>query len=143
MIIVSKCLTGECCRYDGGTKRDEEMIKMVERGEAVAVCPEQLGGLPTPRTPSELTGNGDDVLAGCGCVITKDGRDVTREFIMGAEAALKIALETGAEKAILKARSPSCGCGSIYDGNFSGNIKAGDGVTAALFKRNGIEIETR
>ena len=141
MLIVSKCLTGECCRYDGGTKPDERIIKLVENGEAIAVCPEQLGGLPIPRLPAELTGDGAEVLKGNAGVVLSDGTDVTAEFIKGAYAALETALACGADRAVLKARSPSCGKGVIYDGSFTGGLKRGDGVTAALFAANGIEVE--
>ena len=143
MIIVSKCLTGACCRYDGKSKPDPEISALVESGEAIPVCPEQLGGLPTPRTPSELMGGGAAVLDGLARVVTRDGRDVTEEYVRGAYEALRLAEEAGAHKAILKAKSPSCGAGLVYDGTFSGRLTQGDGVTAALFKRAGIEIETR
>ena len=141
MLIVSKCLTGECCRYDGGTKPDERIIKLVENGEAIAVCPEQLGGLPIPRLPAELTGDGAEVLKGNAGVVLSDGTDVTAEFIKGAYAALETAKACGADRAVLKARSPSCGKGVIYDGSFTCGLKRGDGVTAALFAANGIEVE--
>lgn len=141
MIVVSKCLTGECCRYDGKSKPDPEILALVKRGEAIPVCPEQLGGLPTPRTPAELQGDGSAVLEGRARVITADGRDVTKEYVCGAYKALRIANEAGAKKAILKSKSPSCGSGEIYDGSFSRRLTAGDGVTAALFKRAGIEVE--
>ena len=142
MIIVSKCLTGECCRYDGGSKPDERIIELVKNGLAVPVCPEQLGGLPTPRKPSELTADGAEVLMGRGCVVMCDGTDVTEAFIKGANAALDIAKACGAERAVLKAHSPSCGCGLVYDGSFSGKLIPGSGVTAALFEANGIKVET-
>ena len=143
MIIVSKCLAGECCRYDGRSTPDEEITDLIRRGEALAVCPEQLGGLPTPRVPAELTGTGEDVLDGLARAVTKDGRDVTREFVAGAYEALRIARECGAKRAILKGKSPSCGTGRIYDGSFSGTRVRGNGVAAALFLRNGIEAEER
>ncbi len=143
VIVVSKCLTGECCRYDGKSTPDPEIAALVENGLAVAVCPEQLGLLPTPRVPAELTGSGEEVLKLSARAVTRDGRDVTREFITGAYAALEIARSVNAEKAILKAKSPSCGCGQIYDGSFSGQLTEGDGVTAALFKTAGIRVETR
>ena len=143
MIIVSKCFTGECCRYDGKSKPDPEILALVESGGAIPVCPEQLGGLPTPRTPSELTGSGERVLLGEARAVTRDGRDVTEEYLRGAYEALRTAKEAGAHKAILKAKSPSCGCGLIYDGSFSGRLTQGDGVTAALFKSAGIEVESK
>ena len=141
MIIVSKCLTGCPCRYDGRSKPDPEITALVERGEAVAVCPEQLGGLPTPRVPSELTGTGEDVLNGLAKAVSRDGRDVTQEFVRGAYLALDEAMRVGADRAVLKARSPSCGMGEIYDGSFSGTVTNGNGVTAALFIKNGIKVE--
>ena len=143
MIVVSKCLTGECCRYDAKSSPDPEIIALLESGLAVAVCPEQLGGLPTPRVPAELTGPGEEVLKLGARAVTRDGRDVTREFITGAYEALLIARSVNADTAILKAKSPSCGCGRIYDGSFSGRLTEGDGVTAALFKAAGIRVETR
>ena len=143
MLIVSKCLTGECCRYDGKSKPDPEIVKLVLSGEALAVCPEQLGGLPTPRVPAELTGTGEAVLKGLAKAMTRDGRDVTAEFIKGAETTLALALGAGAEKAILKAKSPSCGSGLIYDGTFTGTLREGSGVTAALLIENGVDVETR
>ena len=143
MIMVSKCLAGECCRYDGKSSPDEEIIALVKAGKAIPVCPEQLGGLPTPRTPAELTASGELVLEGRGMAVTKDGRDVTEAFMSGAEKALLTAKESGATRAILKAKSPSCGCGRIYDGSFTGKLVDGSGVTAALFVKNGIAVETR
>ncbi|MCR5611168.1 MAG: DUF523 domain-containing protein [Clostridiales bacterium] len=141
MIVVSKCLTGCPCRYDGKSKPDPAIAALVLRGEAIAVCPEQLGGLPTPRVSAELTGTGGDVLDGKARAVTRDGRDVTEAFVKGAYEALRIAKKTGAERAILKSKSPSCGCGAVYDGSFTGSIVPGDGVAAALFKRNGIIVE--
>ena len=132
-IIVSACLAGLCCRYDGETKPCEAVVKLVREGRAVPVCPEQLGGLPTPRMPAEKSGDR---------VVRQDGVDVTAEFVRGAEESLKLAKLIGARAAILKSRSPSCGCGVIYDGSFSGKPVPGDGVTAALFKANGIQIIT-
>lgn len=143
MIVVSKCLTGECCRYDGKCTPDPVLIALVKAGEAVAVCPEQLGSLPTPRVPAELTGSGEEVLKLTARAVTRDGRDVTREFISGAYEALAIARKAGADTAIFKAKSPSCGSGLIYDGSFSGRLTKGDGVAAALFKAAGIKVETR
>ncbi len=116
---------------------------MLKEGKAIPVCPEQLGGLPTPRNPAEIVGgDGDDVLDGKARVIDLEGNDVTRQFLAGAEQALQLAQKVGATVAILKENSPSCGSSHVYDGSFSGNKKPGVGVTAALFRRNGIRVES-
>jgi uncharacterized protein YbbK (DUF523 family) len=133
MIIVSACLAGLHCRYDGGEKTNEIVTRLVVEGKAIPLCPEQLGGLSTPRLPAEIRGEQ---------VVRRDGADVTAEFQYGAQESLKIVLLCGAKKAILKAKSPSCGCGKIYDGSFSGTVIAGDGIFAALCKENGIDVKT-
>ena len=136
MIIVSACLLGENCKYSGGNNKSENVIKYLEDKEYILVCPEQLGGLSTPRNPSEIItyGNkdGNDVLSGCTKVLSNKGIDVTKNFIQGAEETLKIAKEHNAKTAILKAGSPSCGYKKIYDGTFLGNKIQGMGVTAAI-----------
>ena len=143
MMIVSACLAGVNCKYSGGNSLDERVQELVAKGEAIPVCPEQLGGCTTPRPVVEISGGtGVDVLDGRCKVLRKTGEDVTAEFVRGAEEVLRLALMTGAKKAILKARSPSCGCGRIYDGTFSGKLIHGNGVTAELLLRNGIEVET-
>ena len=133
MIIVSACLLGENCKYSGGNNKSENVIKYLEDKEYILVCPEQLGGLSTPRNPSEIItyGNkdGNDVLSGCTKVLSNKGIDVTKNFIQGAEETLKIAKEHNAKTAILKAGSPSCGYKKIYDGSFLGNKIQGMGVT--------------
>ena len=107
------------------------------------VCPEEDGGLGTPRPPAEIVGgDGHDVLDGTARVVTKQGVDVTAEYVRGAEIAFAAAREAGAATAVLKSRSPSCGRGCVYDGTFTRTPTAGDGVTAALLKRNGIEVLT-
>lgn len=142
MILVSACLCGVNCRYNGGSKPDAGVLALLREGKAIPVCPEQLGGLPTPRPPAEIQeGDGAAVLLGSARVRNKEGRDVTEEFIKGAEETLRIGRMFQAERAILKANSPSCGCGSIYDGTFSGGKRQGDGVTAALLRENGIQVE--
>ena len=134
MIIVSACLAGYRCRYDGEIKPDPDVVALVKSGRAVPVCPEMSGGLPCPRVPSERTADGKRVIA-------KDGKDVTGAFQIGAEETLRIARLYGCERAVLKAKSPSCGCGLIYDGTFSGTLRTGNGVTADLLMRNGITVE--
>jgi len=138
MLIVSACLVGCKCRYDGESRCDESLRTRWDRGEAVALCPEQLGGLPTPRPPAEIeAGSGDDVLDGHACVRRRDGTDVTAAFVAGARCTLEIARVLGAREAILKQGSPSCGCGRITR---EGRAVAGSGVTAVLLAREGIRI---
>ncbi|MBT8420180.1 MAG: DUF523 domain-containing protein [Gammaproteobacteria bacterium] len=133
MKIISACLAGVKCRYDGEAMPCQKVIEWVRQGKAIPVCPEQLGGLTTPRPPAEKQ---DDK------VFTKDGKDITRQFENGAREALRIARLAGCEEAVLKARSPSCGFGEIYDGTFSGRLIAGDGVFAGLLRKNGISVVT-
>ncbi|MCZ6676474.1 MAG: DUF523 domain-containing protein [Candidatus Poribacteria bacterium] len=142
-VIVSACLIGVKCRYNGLDSKIEQVASRFGESELIPICPEQMGGLPTPRPPAEVVGgDGDDVLDGKARVITADGEDKTEAFLRGAYRALKIAQAHGATHAILKSKSPSCGCGQIYDGSFAGNLTDGDGVTAALFRRHGIKIIT-
>ena len=133
MKIISACLAGINCKYDCGSNHCEKVIEMVRKNEAILVCPEQLGGLTTPRPPAEQRGNK---------VFTRDGNDVTAEFQKGAEEVLRIARLHSCKEAILKARSPSCGSGKIYDGTFSRNLTDGDGITAALLQKNNIKVFT-
>ena len=143
MILVSECLCGINCKYSGGNNINEKILKLVKEGKAVLVCPEQLGGLSTPRDPSEIKcGTAQDVLDGKAKVLSISGKDVTENYIKGAEEALKIAKLFGFSEAILKANSPSCGCGFVYDGNFNGNLIEGNGVTAQLLLDNGISVKT-
>ncbi len=135
MYIISACLAGVNCKYSGGNNKDDRIIKLVKEGKGILVCPEQLGGLSTPRLPSEIL----DTKRGR-MVISTDGEDVTREFIRGAEETLKIAKMMDIKKAILKSRSPSCGYGKIYDGSFTKTLKNGNGFTAELLILNGIEV---
>jgi uncharacterized protein YbbK (DUF523 family) len=138
MYLISACLAGVNSRYDGGNNENDMVVKLVEEGKAILVCPEQLGGLPTPRTACEIVidKNGERK------VINKDGEDKTHNFILGAEETLAIAKKANVKKAILKAKSPSCGCGKIYDGTFSGKLINGNGVTAELLINNDIEVFT-
>ena len=140
-ILVSACLAGRACRYDGSSNKAEGVAGLVAAGQPVAVCPEVAGGLSTPRPPAEIVGGtGEDVLAGRARVVTRDGDDVTSQYVEGARRALAAAQAAGARAAILKARSPSCGSGRVRDGSFSGGLVAGDGVTAALLRSHGITV---
>ena len=131
MLLISACLLGCACRYDGKSKPHPLAVELARRGLAVPVCPEQLGGLPTPREPSERRAD---------TVVSRSGADVTAQFRRGAEQALHLARLYGCKAAVLKERSPSCGSGEVYDGTFSGRLTPGDGVTAALLKANGIAV---
>jgi len=131
MIIVSACLAGIKCRYDGKSNSCLPVIDLVREGKAIPLCPEQLGGLSTPRVPAEIVN---------GRVISKEGIDVDLQFSNGAEETLRIAKLIGAKMAILKQRSPSCGSTKIYDGSYSGKIILGRGKTAQLLADNGIKI---
>jgi len=143
MILVSGCLIGQKCRYNMLTEEIPELKQMVERGEAVPICPEQLGGLPTPRPPAEIKGGeGGHVINGRAKVINSEGIDVTKHFIKGASDTLVVAKDNNVTHAVFKTRSPACGCGKIYDGTFSGTLKEGDGVTTALLKSHGIKVVT-
>ena len=143
MLLVSGCLIGQKCRYNMLTEVIPELKEMVDKGEAVPICPEQLGGLPTPRPPAEIRGgDGIKVLSGRAKVINSDGVDVTKKFIKGASDALVVAKDNNVTEAVFKTRSPSCGCGGIYDGTFSGTMKKGDGVTTALLMKHGINVIT-
>jgi uncharacterized protein YbbK (DUF523 family) len=116
-------------------------MELVQSGQALTFCPETFGGLKIPRVPSEIAGgDGYDVLDGRARVMSRDGRDLTLEFIKGAQAVLALCRKHGVREVLLKAKSPSCGVGSIYDGTFTGTLRQGDGVTAALLKRNGITV---
>jgi uncharacterized protein YbbK (DUF523 family) len=139
--VVSACLAGAPCRYDGRARTDDGVVADVEAGTAVPVCPEALGGLPTPRRPAELVGgDGADVLDGRARVVDDEGTDVTAQYLVGAERALALARGIGVTEAVLQQRSPSCGGGRVYDGTFTGGLVAGDGVAAALLRRNGITV---
>ena len=129
-VLISACLLGVPCRYDGKSK-DVGLKEKYPQLTLVKVCPEVMGGLDTPRRPAEISS---------GRVVTIDGDDVTREFANGAQKALEVARANDCAVAILKARSPSCGSGLAYDGTFSGKLVNGDGVLAELLKRNGIAV---
>ena len=131
--LISACLLGLDCRYDGKNNfiGEEKLKKVCEEYELIPVCPEIYGGLTTPRIPSERVGEK---------VLSKTGTDVTAEFSKGAETALRLAEMFGCEAAVLKENSPSCGSGTIYDGTFTGALTPGDGVTAELLKKHGIAV---
>ena len=129
-LLVSACLLGVCCRYDGGSKAYPGIEQLARQHTLVPVCPEQLGGLPTPRPPAERRGDR---------VVTRSG-DVTEQYRRGAEEALKLCKLLGCEAAVLKERSPSCGRGAVYDGTFTGTLVPGDGVTAELLAAHGIPV---
>lgn len=130
-ILISGCLLGICCRYDGASKPHPLAMELVKNHELVPVCPEQLGGLPTPRPPAERQGE---------LIIAKTGLDVTEQYRRGAEETLKLCRLLNCEAAVLKERSPSCGSGEIYDGTFTGTLISGNGATAELLKTNGIPV---
>lgn len=142
-VIVSACLLGSPVRYDGCGKACDAALAL-QRSEGhrlIAVCPEQMGGLPTPRNPAEIVGgSGAEVLQGKARVVDSAGYDVSEAFIKGAQKVLDIAYREGAAGALLKAGSPSCGCRQVYDGTFSGCLKKGEGVTAALLRQHGVAV---
>lgn len=143
MRIVSACLVGFPWNYKGESKTNEYLSEEFKKGKLFPVCPEVLGGQPIPRPPAEIKyGTGLDVLNSNAKVINPDGSNVTAEFVKGAFKVLEIARVIGAKEAILKTRSPSCGCGKIYNGKFSKTLIDGDGVTTALLKKNGIKVYT-
>ena len=130
-IMVSACLAGENCKYNGVNNRNEKVLQLMDGNEVVTVCPEQMGGLPTPRIPSEIRG---------GIVTAKDGRIVDREFRIGAAKCLELALREQPDLIVLQSRSPSCGVKQRYDGSFSGKLVDGSGVTAELLIKNGFRV---
>lgn len=171
LILISACLAGVSCRFDGKTKIVEKFKKLVDEGKAMAFCPEVAGKMPVPRPPSEMTGGtGEDILRcngiltetgginrerlraelfpidkDCCCetkIINKNGKDVTNYYIRGAIETLKTAEKYGIRKAVLKARSPACGKGKVYDGTFGKVLIDGNGVAAELLMRAGVEVFT-
>ena len=145
--LVSACLLGVACRFDGQSCPAPELDDLATRGKVITICPEVAGGLPCPRLPAEIEEafaglDGHAVLDGRTRVVRSDGVDVTAQFVKGAQAALALAHRLGIRRAILKANSPSCGTGRIHEGRFNGKLVPGDGVTAALLKRSGIQVIT-
>lgn len=176
MILVSACLLGVNCRYDGKNNYNSELASRIAQGHLLPICPEQLGGLPTPRIPAEIIGgNANDLLDAYPFILEDDdnniklniadnlsledlaadnldpisvrvvneaGKDLTANFLIGACEVSRLAKRAGVRAAILKARSPSCGCGQIYNGAFSNCMVNGDGITAALLQKQGIKVYT-
>jgi uncharacterized protein YbbK (DUF523 family) len=141
MKLISACLLGMRCTWSGEGNKNDRAIELSRVETLIPVCPEQLGGLSTPRAPQEIQGGtGKDVLDGIYRVLNRDGRDVTSEFIKGAEETLETARRLNIKEFIGKSRSPSCGCGQIYDGTFCGKLIDGDGVTTTLLRLSGIRI---
>lgn len=130
-ILISACLIGLNCKYNGGNNENSKLVELMKEKDLVPICPEQLGGLKTPRVSAERKQEK---------VITKEGVDVTKEYQKGAEEVLNLAKKLNIKKAILKSRSPSCGIDEIYDGTFSHTLIKRDGVAAELLKKNGIEV---
>lgn len=135
MILISACLVGVNCKYNGENNYNEKAMELLKSGGAILVCPEQLGGLTTPREPSEIK-----EINGKKHVINNRGNDVTIQFEKGANEVLKLVKELDIKKAVLQSRSPSCGVGMIYDGNFQGKLVNGNGILAQLLLDNGIEV---
>ena len=129
-ILVSACLAGENCKYDGGNNRNEKVMELFCGNEVITVCPEVMGGLPVPRVPSEICD---------GIVTARDGEVVDQEFRKGAEKCLEIALREQPELIILQPRSPSCGVKQHYDGTFTGTLTQGPGITAQLLIKHGFK----
>ncbi len=133
MIVVSACLAGVCCRYDGGHAAHQLVIELLRRSKALPLCPEQLGGLPTPRKPYERRRDR---------IISQEGKDATGHFVRGAKEALRLARLMGCTAALLKSRSPSCGVDLIYDGEFTGTLVAGQGVFTELLRAHGFSVQS-
>ncbi|RKY50650.1 MAG: DUF523 domain-containing protein [Candidatus Neomarinimicrobiota bacterium] len=139
-VIISGCLAGLHCRYDGGTHVLDRLLELSKRYDLVPVCPEQAGGLATPRIPCELQAPVEKILSGQGKILNRQGMDCTRAFIRGAGETLHIAHLLDIHKAILKEGSPSCGTRRIYDGTFTGKTVPGSGITAKVLSDAGIHI---
>ena len=141
-ILLSPCLIGIRTRWDESCEEIEELIELVKSGQAVFLCPEQLGGLTTPREPAEIERGrtARDVLNGEAKVLTITGKDVTEQYVAGARGTLKFCQEMGVEIAILKSDSPSCGSQQTYDGSFTDTIIPGKGITGELLEQNGIKV---
>lgn len=130
-LLISACLLGESCRYDGKSKEYKGISQLLSKYELIPICPEVMGGLSIPRPPSEIVGEK---------VINTEGKDVSENYRLGANESLRLAIENGASAALLKERSPSCGKGQIYDGSFSGKLITGNGIAAELLISSGISV---
>jgi uncharacterized protein YbbK (DUF523 family) len=135
MILVSACLVGINCKYNGGNNFNQEIFDLVKNGEAIPICAEQLGGLSTPRLPAEIK-----IINGKKHVINKNNVDVTEDFERGAREVVNLAKKLNIKKAILKSKSPSCGVDKVYSGNFDGELVDGNGILAEMLIKNGIEV---
>ncbi len=141
MRLISACLLGMRCTWSGNDNKNDRAIELSKVETLIPVCPEQLGGLATPRAPQEIQGGtGEDVLDNACRVLNRNGEDVTTEFITGAEETLEIVRQLNIKEFIARSRSPSCGCSQVYDGTFRDRLIDGDGVTTALLRRSGIRI---
>jgi uncharacterized protein YbbK (DUF523 family) len=142
-ILVSACLLGTCCNHEGRASLRPRVQRLADGARLVPVCPEVVGGLTTPRAAAEISGgDGSNVLAGTAAVVAADGTDVTAAYIRGAAAAVDLARATGATRAVLKARSPSCGAVEIYDGSGTRTLRPGAGVTAAALRAAGVTVQS-
>ncbi|MCR5005371.1 MAG: DUF523 domain-containing protein [Clostridiales bacterium] len=130
-ILISACLIGTNCKYNGGNNRNEKVMQFIEGHDVIPICPEVMGGLPTPRVPAEIV---------CGTVVNREGRSVDREYRRGAQKALEIAVREQPDLIVLQSRSPSCGAKQRYDGTFSGTLISGRGVTAELLVQHGFHV---
>lgn len=143
MKLVSPCLIGVKCDHEGCNKLNQKVYEEFKKGDMYPICPEILGGLPVPRAPAEIVyGTGIDVISGRARVINLNCNNVTRHYVDGAFKTLEIAKKLKAKEAILKSKSPSCGCGKVFNGEFSQTLVDGDGVTTALLKKHGIRVYT-
>lgn len=140
MYLISACLCGVNCKYNGGNNFNEKCLELFESGKGILICPEEIGGLSTPRLPAEIKGEVNGILIEKSKIINNKDEDVSENFIRGAKEVLKIAKEKNIHKAILKEGSPSCGVNFIYDGNFNGNKINGCGLTTYILKENGINV---
>ncbi|MBU3106558.1 DUF523 domain-containing protein [Clostridium gasigenes] len=140
MYLISACLCGVNCKYNGGNNFNEKCLELFESGKGILICPEEIGGLSTPRLPAEIKGEVSGILIEKSKIINNKDEDVSENFIRGAKEVLKIAKEKNIHKAILKEGSPSCGVNFIYDGNFNGNKINGCGLTTYILKENGINV---